>query len=197
MQCHFVRRIIGLDSLRAPRRSGPTDRSGRTIASTCDGSAQLGCGQPLPRDQHRRQLQVQRMLRQILRSVPALKLRVAMDILSILQRDPDRAVEIQHDKLASAFVRQIGIADAFAVSKTLGKAPTVQIRGFDGIRSHFVLVFLFSGCTPAKENGYLVTCAPRSGFAEGLSTADFVASASREPRLTGLRVVIRTPPNLN
>jgi hypothetical protein len=120
-----------------------------------------------------------------------------MDILHILKKDPDQAVEIQDDKQASTFLRQIGIAGAFTDGHTLADVPTVQICGFDGIGSHFILAFLFSGCTPTKENGYLVTCAPRSGFEPGLSTADFVASSSREPKLKGLRIIVRTPPNLN
>lgn len=105
--------------------------------------------------------------------------RIAMDILHILRKDSDQAVEIHDDRQASAFLRQIGIKDAFTDRDTLA-VPTVQICGFDGIRSHFILAFLFSGCTPAKENGYLVTCAPRNGFEPGLSTADFVAGASRD-----------------
>ena len=123
--------------------------------------------------------------------------RYAMNILDILQKDPDQVVEIQDDRQASTFMRQIGISGAFADPKTLADKPTVQICGFDGVRSHFVLAFLFSGCTPAEENGYSVTCAPRSGFEPGLSTADFVAGASREPRLSGLRIMVRTPPNFN
>jgi len=120
-----------------------------------------------------------------------------MDILHILKKDPDRAVEIHDDKQASTFLRQIGIAGAFSDGHTLADVPTVQICGFDGIGSHFILAFLFSGCKAAKENGYLVTCAPRSGFEPGLSTADFVAGASCEPKLKGLRVIVRTPLNLN
>lgn len=120
-----------------------------------------------------------------------------MDILDILRKEPDQAVEIQDDGQAFDFIRQIGIVNAFPNPKTLADTPTVQICGFDGVSSHFVLALRFSGCTPAKENGLLVTCAPRSGFEPGLSTADFVASVSREPRLKGLRILVRTPPHLN
>lgn len=122
---------------------------------------------------------------------------LAMDILKILKKDPDQGVEVEDDKQASAFLRQIGIAGAFTDVHTLADVPTVQICGFGGIRSHFILAFLFSGCAPAKENGYLVSCVPRSGFEPGLSAGDFVASASREPNLRGLRVIVRTLPNLN
>ena len=120
-----------------------------------------------------------------------------MDILHILKKDPDQAIEVHDDQQAFAFLREIGVADAFADGCTLAEVPTVQICGFDGIRSHFILAFLFSGCTPTNENGYQVFCAPRSGFEPGLSTADFVTSASREPKLSGLRVIVRTPPHFN
>jgi len=120
-----------------------------------------------------------------------------MDILDILRNDPDQAVEINDDKQVFTFLSQIGIAGIFSEGHKLADVPTVQICGFDGIESHFILAFLFSGCTPAKENGYLVTCAPRSSFEPGLSTTDFVAGASQETTLKGLRVIVRTAPNLN
>lgn len=120
-----------------------------------------------------------------------------MDILHVLRENPDDGIDIQDDKQASAFLRQIGIVDAFADGHTLAEMPTVQICGFGGVRTHFILAFLFSGCVPAEENGYLVSCAPRSGFAPGLTAGDFAESASREPRFRRLRVIVRTLPNLN
>jgi hypothetical protein len=120
-----------------------------------------------------------------------------MDILEILQKDPDQAVQLMDDRKAKAFLSKLGIAQAFVDDSNLSDKPTVQVCGFDGIRTHFVIAFLFSGLTQTKGNGYLITCTPRSGFAPGLSTADFVAGVSREQSLKGLRVIVRTPPSHN
>ena len=119
-----------------------------------------------------------------------------MDVFDILKKDPDQAVQVNDDRQAKVFLSRLGIAQAFDESGLPG-TPTVQVCGFDGIKTHFVLAFLFSGLPEEKENGYTICCAPRSGFDPVLSTADFVAGASREQSLKGLRVVVRTPPSHN
>ena len=120
-----------------------------------------------------------------------------MDLLRILAKDPDQAVMVNNDEQVRMLLDQLGIAEVFSDEHGTPGSPTVQVCGFDGIRSHFVIVFLFSGLAQKSENGYLMTCAPRSGFAPELSTADFVSDAAREQSLKGLRVLLREPPNRN
>jgi hypothetical protein len=120
-----------------------------------------------------------------------------MNALNILKNQPDDALEIHDDKSVVAFLHEVGLEDAFADVRTLSDKPTVQICGFDGVKTHFILAFLFSGCSPANDNGYHVSCAPRNAFEPGLSTPDFVASAAREPKFKSHRVIIRALLDLN
>jgi hypothetical protein len=120
-----------------------------------------------------------------------------MDIFDILKKDPDQAVQVCDDKQVKLILGQLGIANAFSDEHELADVPTVQIYGFDGHKTHFVLAFVFSGLPQRWDNGYLLTFAPRSGFATGLSTADFVSGASREQSSKGLRVLICDPNNSN
>lgn len=117
-----------------------------------------------------------------------------MNILDILAKDPDQAVEVANDKDAKMLLCQIGIAGAFSDERTLSDRPTVQICGFDGHRTHFIIALLFSGLPFKKDNGYLITCAPRSAFDPKDSTEDIVKGASQEQSLKGLHVIRRTLP---
>jgi hypothetical protein len=120
-----------------------------------------------------------------------------MDVLEMLAREPDDAIQIDDDKEAVDFLYLIGIANAFAAGNSLSEMPTVQICGFNGLKTHCVLACLFSGCSPENENGYQVFCAPRSAFEPGLSADDFVSGATSDPNFKGLRIIIRSPSNLN
>ena len=120
-----------------------------------------------------------------------------MNIFDILKKDPDQAVQIASDKQAKEFLCELGVDEAFSDESSISKAPTVQVCGFDGSKTHFIIAFLFSGLPLKKDNGYLISCAPRSGFAPELSAADIVSGASREQSLKGLRVIVRTLPSNN
>jgi hypothetical protein len=122
-----------------------------------------------------------------------------MDVVDILAKDPDQAVEVGDDKQAKAFLCQLGIAGAFSDECSFSDVPTVQICGFDGHRTHFIIAYLFSGLPRPDDNGYLVACAPRGAFEPGLSTDALVSGASQEPGLNGLRIVFcrRPEPKCN
>jgi hypothetical protein len=120
-----------------------------------------------------------------------------MNVLKVLRREPDQAVEIRDDTQAKRFLCELGLGNAFSDPKSFSDKPTVQICGFDGLKSHIVLALLFSGCLGEKDNGYIVFCAPRSGFEPGLKAEDFAQGAADEQSENGVYVIRCPPPNLN
>lgn len=115
------------------------------------------------------------------------------NLFTTLAKNPDDAVAVQDDKRARACLYQLRISEVFSNDRKLSERPTVQICGIDHL-THFILVFLFSGCSAKKENGYVVTCAPKSAFAPSEIIDNFVEGAVREQSLMGYQVIRCSPP---
>ena len=120
-----------------------------------------------------------------------------MDIFALLKKDPDQAVQIADEKQAREFLRDLRLDSLFSDEPRVWEQPTVQICGFEGSKTHLIIAFKFSGLPDKNENGFLIACPPRSGFAPGLTSADFVTGAAREHSEQGLRVVVHTPRSNN
>lgn len=127
------------------------------------------------------------------------------NFLDHIASHPDDSVSLYDDD-AWDFLGQIGLQPAFPPANLVDEeisesgfpwCPVIEVCGFDGIRTHFVIAYRFNRCLPPSENGFLVTCIPRSGLVPTATTEGLVMNAVKAPEFSGGRIIFRSPPSRN